>query len=806
MSQKKLALGDQLRDAEASAEATAAKVRALRNQLAEYREIARNPGSDPLKNVMAVMGQKQVQEQLSEAEQLLQSQTSAVAELKAKYDAAAQSVSEQEKRLAQCTKEASKLSKIVSLGRFANGVAALGGKVKDTVGAGVSKIKAGIKERASASRDKIGETLKNATSGFKNGLKSMLLYGAGIRGLFALFNKLREHISSAVTEFAKSDAETQTTISTLKAALTGLKASWGAAFAPILNAVAPILQRLIAMLNTAAQAIAQFMAVLTGRGSFKKAVNSTGQLADNLGGAAGNAKEAKKQLMGIDTLTVAQDTDSGGGGGGGGGATAFEETAVDAESLPAKIAAALKAGEWAQAATILTDKLNEMVASVDWAGIGSKVGYYLDGALTFLATALTGFNWMALGGYLATGINNIITSVDWRNLGTLFTAKFRIILLSAAGFLQNLDMAALAQAFSDFAIGFFNGITDAISQVDWQLLGQQIAILISSLDWAGVFESLCAALGAALGGLFAFLKGLIGDAWNNLVAWWRETAYEDGQFTMEGLLDGIGAAWSTVKEWVKEHIFRPFMDAFKGVFQIGSPSKVMQEMGGYLMAGLKQGITNRIESVISTFGTVKSRITSSLQSLVTVARGINWSDIGVNIVNGIITGLNNGWQWLVNAVQNICSGLLNTAKSILGIHSPSKVFRDIIGQNIGEGIAVGIERSEGEAIGQVRELSAGLIAEINGFEPFSLASRFANMTLPPMPAVAGGFVAPPNAFSSSSYGGISPELESKLDALLDRLSGGNVGKIEPSDVYLDKRKVGEIMYTYTEERNRGRGK
>ena len=87
---------------------------------------------------------------------------------------------------------------------------------------------------------------------------------------------------------------------------------------------------------------------------------------------------------------------------------------------------------------------------MDWAGIGSKVGYYLDGALTFLATALTGFNWMALGGYLATGINNIITSVDWRNLGTLFTAKFRIILLTAAGFLQNLDMASLAIAFSDF--------------------------------------------------------------------------------------------------------------------------------------------------------------------------------------------------------------------------------------------------------------------------------------------------------------------------------------------------------------------
>ena len=808
MSQKKLALGDQLRDAEASAEATAVKVRVLRNQLAEYREIARNPGSDPLKNAMAVMGQKQVREQLSEAEQLLQSQTSAVAELKAKYDAAAQSVSEQENRLAQCTKEASKLSKIVSLGRFANGVAALGGKVKDTVGAGVSKIKAGIKERASAGRDKIGETLKNATSGFKNGLKSMLLYGAGIRGLFALFNKLREYISSAVTEFAKSDTETQTTINTLKAALTGLKASWGAAFAPILNAVAPMLQTLISWLNAAAAAVAAFMAAISGKGTFKRAITNTDKLSSGLGGAADNAKEAKKQLMGIDELNVLQDNDtgSGGGGGGGGADNMFEDVEVDADSLPARIAAALKAGEWAEAATILTDKLNEMVASVDWAGIGSKVGYYLNGALTFLATTMTGFNWMALGGYLAVGVNNIITSVDWGNLGTLFTAKFRIILLTAAGFLQNLDMASLAQAFSDFAIGFFNGITDAISQVDWQLLGQQIAVLISSLDWAGVFESLCAALGAALGGLFAFLKGLIGDAWNNLVAWWRETAYEDGQFTMEGLFDGIDAAWSAVKEWVKEHIFQPFMDAFEGVFEIGSPSKVMREMGGYLMDGLKLGITDKIAPVIEKITEIKDKTIGKLQELMENAKGLDWASIGSSITEGIRNGINAGWDWLKNTVASLAQSLLDTACSVLHINSPSKVFRDIVGQSIGEGIAVGIERSESDATGQVRELSASLISEFNSFEPFSLASKLANIQMPPLPAVAMGTVVPPNAVSGS-YGGISPELAEKLNNFLDRF--GKDSGSSPIEVYpvveLDGVRVSKQLHSYTKRETRMHG-
>ena len=86
-----------------------------------------------------------------------------------------------------------------------------------------------------------------------------------------------------------------------------------------------------------------------------------------------------------------------------------------------------------------------------------------------------------------------------------------------------------------------------------------------------------------------------------------------------------------------------------------------------------------------------------------------------------------------------------------------------------------------------------------------MTDKFAGLNMK-MPAVAMGGVVPPNAFSSGYGYGISPELESKLDALLDRLTSRGNGQIKPSDVYLDKRKVGEIMYTYTEERNRGRGK
>lgn len=783
--QAKINLAPQLDEAKQKAEETAASVAKLKEQLAASE--AKTNGQGKIRAVDFVE-QENIRKQLADQEAILKEQTDTVAELQGKYDDAARSVDVNTSALQRLQKRQGLVSVAAAGSKIFGGIGAVAGRAKEAIAAKSSQMKDGFSDM------------------FKKGLKSALLFGVGLRTVTALVSKMRQYVTQAVSEFAKSDTETQGNINALKSSLTGLKASWGAAFAPVLNAVAPILQRLIAMLNTAAQAVAQFMAVLTGRGSFKKAVDSTGQLSDNLGGAAGNAKEAKKQLMGIDTLTVAQDTDSGGGGGGGSSATAFEETAVDAESLPAKIAAAIKAGEWSKAASLLTGKLNDMIASVDWAGIGSQLGGYLDGALTFLAVALTTFDWMGLSGGIATFLSNVISSVDWRNLGILFTAKFRIILHGLVGFIQNFDWGAAMAALSQFAVGLLNGLTDAIRSIDWLILGQTIyngvISAFQNIDFAGIVKAVTELSGAIWSATIDLLRGIIGEAWQSVVNWWNENAIQDGEFVFLGLLQGL---WNGVKNiglWLWNNIIKPFIDGFKDGFGIHSPSTVMAEIGGNIMAGLKQGVLNKINNVIQAFGQLKQRITDKLKSLVDTAKNINWADIGTNIVNGIIDGLNRAWQWLTGAIQQMCRNLLQSAKNILGIHSPSKVFREQIGENIGAGIEEGLDDSAGGLTAQMRSISSGLIAEV---DRWNLGSRLAGIQMPPLPAVVTGGRIPYNALKDSG-GGVSPELERKIDDLLDILTKGSSARIEPSDVYLDKRKVGEIMYTYTEERNRGRGK
>ncbi len=65
--------------------------------------------------------------------------------------------------------------------------------------------------------------------------------------------------------------------------------------------------------------------------------------------------------------------------------------------------------------------------------------------------------------------------------------------------------------------------------------------------------------------------------------------------------------------------------------------------------------------------------------------------VGSNIVTGVWNGICNAAGWFRDSVYNFFSNIVGNAKSALGIHSPSRVFADEVGQWIPPGITEGIE-------------------------------------------------------------------------------------------------------------------
>lgn len=108
----------------------------------------------------------------------------------------------------------------------------------------------------------------------------------------------------------------------------------------------------------------------------------------------------------------------------------------------------------------------------------------------------------------------------------------------------------------------------------------------------------------------------------------------------------------------------------------------------------------------------------------------DFKNIGRNIVDGIWNGITGGWTWLADRVSSKAKSLLNTAKSALGISSPSKVFRDEVGKFIPAGVSVGIEAETPEAIKSVKQMTSEVEKAAVGFDLESSISHKMNFSQP----------------------------------------------------------------------------
>lgn len=89
----------------------------------------------------------------------------------------------------------------------------------------------------------------------------------------------------------------------------------------------------------------------------------------------------------------------------------------------------------------------------------------------------------------------------------------------------------------------------------------------------------------------------------------------------------------------------------------------------------------------------KDAITELINGVTSAASGIadKVKSIGSDIVNGVWNGIKAAKDTFVANVKSFFSGIVDGVKDALGIGSPSKVFRDEVGQWLPAGVAVGFE-------------------------------------------------------------------------------------------------------------------
>lgn len=118
----------------------------------------------------------------------------------------------------------------------------------------------------------------------------------------------------------------------------------------------------------------------------------------------------------------------------------------------------------------------------------------------------------------------------------------------------------------------------------------------------------------------------------------------------------------------------------------------------------KTAVSNLASAVRTALGKIPGYLSSAAATAGSMAPGI-----GIAIARGIANGLGSLAGWLRSKVTDLAGSLVSAATSRLHINSPSKVFRDIVGRAIPEGIADGIDRHAGLAHASVSGLAGGLL-------------------------------------------------------------------------------------------------
>ena len=121
-----------------------------------------------------------------------------------------------------------------------------------------------------------------------------------------------------------------------------------------------------------------------------------------------------------------------------------------------------------------------------------------------------------------------------------------------------------------------------------------------------------------------------------------------------------------------------------------------------------------VSSIVSNgFVGIKNSIVNNTTQAMTSVSQQNWSSIGSNIISGIQQGLNNGWVWLQRTVSDLAWSLYQSAKNALGIHSPSRLFREGVGEMLGLGVAEGMKDSQPKIIDTVADVADAMATEMN---------------------------------------------------------------------------------------------
>lgn len=328
-----------------------------------------------------------------------------------------------------------------------------------------------------------------------------------------------------------------------------------------------------------------------------------------------------------------------------------------------------------------------------------NIGHIVDAGLKLIMTLADSLiqNLPALIEKVPLIVSNIAGIIN-DNAPKLLMSGLELIVKLGKGLIDNLPVII------ENAGNIVKAIIDVFFAFNWMKLGKDIIVFIKNgikslsktvpeavkniakkaieffknTSWAQAGSNAITAIGKGISGIASKIPGLLKAIGTKAINFFKGVNWSNAGSTVINLIGkAIQGVASLIPKLLKGIATTGF-NAFKAIpwGQLGSGIINLIKSG---IQGLIHAIPNLLKSIIKTS--------------VNVFKQTDWKSLGKAIVNGVWKGIQALAGSFYNDIWNFFSGIVDNAKSALGINSPSKVFRDEVGKWIPPGITDGIKGS-----------------------------------------------------------------------------------------------------------------
>lgn len=132
-------------------------------------------------------------------------------------------------------------------------------------------------------------------------------------------------------------------------------------------------------------------------------------------------------------------------------------------------------------------------------------------------------------------------------------------------------------------------------------------------------------------------------------------------------------------------------------------------------------VKNLGTNFVNTISTMKTNVVNKMNELkdgmIEKVKSLpaQFFSIGKDIINGLIKGISAMTANAIESITGVVDGVVNTAKKLLGIHSPSRVFKQI-GLWTGEGMAIGLDDSSAKVNKAMSDIGDGILTVSKSYQ------------------------------------------------------------------------------------------